>query len=54
MIPGLGMILRRPTTLFLCGVAFWAGTEIQHALQVDRCLDAGGTIDTRGLCHGLK
>jgi hypothetical protein len=50
---GLG-ILRRPITLLLCGAAFWAGTEVQHAMIVDRCLDAGGTVDARGLCRGLE
>ncbi len=54
MIPGTGFLFRRPVTIALCGIAFWAGTELQHALLVDRCLDAGGRIDTRGLCHGLK
>ena len=52
-IPGLGLA-RRWVTLVLCAAAFWGGTEMQHALMVDRCLDAGGTIDTRGLCRGLR
>ncbi|MEM0948980.1 MAG: hypothetical protein AAGK37_16380 [Pseudomonadota bacterium] len=56
MIPGLGylgLIFRRPVTLLLCGVAFWAGTEIQHAALKARCLDAGGTFDVRGICRGV-
>ena len=51
-VPGRS-ILRRMVTLILCGAAFWGGTEVQRALMVDRCLDAGGTVDTRGLCKGL-
>ena len=51
---GLGGLLRRPVTLLLCGVAFWAGTEIQLAAMKSRCLDAGGTVDTRGVCRGLR
>ncbi|MEM6823484.1 MAG: hypothetical protein AAF566_00100 [Pseudomonadota bacterium] len=50
---GLGRI-GRWITLALCAGAFWAGTEMQHALMVNRCLEAGGTIDARGLCHGLR
>ena len=56
-MPGFGyfgLIFRRPVTLFLCGVAFWAGTEMQHAALKSRCLDAGGTVDARGLCRGLR
>ena len=56
-MPGFGyfgLIFRRPVTLFLCGVAFWAGTEMQHATLKSRCLDAGGTVDARGLCRGLR
>ncbi|MEM1064777.1 MAG: hypothetical protein AAF771_16170 [Pseudomonadota bacterium] len=49
---GLGLI-RRWITLSLCAAAFWAGTEFQHVRLVDRCLDRGGTVDTRGLCRGL-
>ena len=47
-------LLRRWVTIALCGLAFWAGGEVQHALYIDRCLDAGGTIDARGLCLGLR
>ncbi|MEL6645622.1 MAG: hypothetical protein AAFQ79_16950 [Pseudomonadota bacterium] len=50
---GLGM-LRRWVTIGLCAGAFWAGAEVQHLRLVDRCLEAGGTIDTRGLCRGLR
>ncbi len=55
-MPGLGylgLIFRRPVTLLLCGVAFWAGTEVQHAALKARCLDAGGQVDARGICRGL-
>ena len=45
--------LRRPVTIVFCGVAFWAGTEIQFTAMKARCLDAGGTVDTRGVCRGL-
>lgn len=54
MIPGVGFALRRPVTLLLCGVAFWVGTEIEHARLKARCLDRGGTVDARGLCLGVK
>ena len=50
---GLGLI-RRWVTVALCAAAFWGGTEVHRALMVDRCLDAGGTIDARGLCRGLR
>lgn len=46
-------VLRRPVTIVLCGVAFWAGTEIQFSALKARCLEAGGTVDSRGVCRGL-
>lgn len=52
-VPGRGM-LRRMVTLVLCGAAFWGGSEVQRALMIDRCLDAGGTVDVHGLCKGLR
>ncbi|MEX5727464.1 hypothetical protein Ga0609869_000817 [Rhodovulum iodosum] len=30
----------------------WAGMKLERALHEDRCLDAGGRIDARGLCSG--
>jgi hypothetical protein len=51
-VPGLGT-MRRLMTLALCGAAFWGGAEVQRALMIDRCLDAGGTVDTHGLCRGV-
>jgi hypothetical protein len=51
-VPGLGT-MRRLVTAALCGAAFWGGAEVQRALMVDRCLDAGGAVDARGLCRGL-
>jgi hypothetical protein len=51
-VPGLGT-MRRLLTLALCGAAFLGGAEVQRALMIDRCLDAGGTVDTQGLCRGL-
>jgi hypothetical protein len=49
---GLGLF-RRWITIGLCTIAFWAGTELEHARLKDRCVDAGGTLDVRGLCRGL-
>lgn len=46
-------MLRRMVTLVLCGVAFWGGAEVQRAIMIDRCLDAGGTVDVNGICKGL-
>jgi hypothetical protein len=51
-VPGLGT-MRRLMTAALCVVAFWAGSEVQRSAMVDRCLDAGGAVDARGLCRGL-
>ena len=51
-VPGRGM-LRRMVTLVLCGVAFWGGSEVQRAVLIDRCIEAGGTVDVHGLCFGL-
>lgn len=51
-VPGLGT-LRRLLTVALCGAAFWAGGEVQRAAMIDRCLDAGGAVDARGVCRGL-
>ncbi len=45
--------MRRLVTAALCGAAFWGGAEVQRALMVDRCVDAGGAVDARGLCRGL-
>lgn len=39
-------------TLFVIGA--WAGAEYERTVQIDRCLDAGGAIDGRGLCLGLR
>jgi hypothetical protein len=52
-VPGLGM-MRRLFTAALCVVAFWAGSEVQRSALIDRCLDAGGAVDARGLCLGLS
>jgi hypothetical protein len=46
-------MMRRLFTAALCVVAFWAGSEVQRSALVDRCLDAGGAVDARGLCRGL-
>jgi len=38
----------------LClGAGFAAGMKLDRAIQADRCLDAGGQVDGRGLCRGL-
>ena len=37
--------------IFGCGL--WAGSEYERSAHIDRCLDAGGAIDARGLCLGL-
>lgn len=29
------------------------GMKLERALHANRCLDAGGTVDARGLCTGL-
>ena len=51
-VPGRGMV-RRMIFLMICGVAFWGGTEVQRALMVQRCIDAGGAVDSRSVCRGL-
>jgi hypothetical protein len=53
MLPGLGL-LRRGTTLVLCGAAFWAGLQVAKSGQADACTDAGGTWDRRGFCSGER
>ena len=39
------------TALF--GAGLWAGAEYERMSAVDRCLDAGGSYDARGLCRGI-
>lgn len=52
MIPGLGFI-RRTVTLVLCAGSFWAGLQYARSIQVDACLDGGGSWnDARGYCEG--
>jgi len=52
-VPGRAM-MRRIVTLALCGAAFWGGAELQRAVMIDRCLDAGGSVDVSGICKGLQ
>jgi len=32
----------------------WAGMKVERALQADRCLNAGGSVDSRGFCSGVQ
>jgi hypothetical protein len=38
---------------FLAG-GVWLGVKAERFLMEDRCLDAGGTIDDRGICYGAR
>lgn len=37
--------------LFVAGLV--AGMKLERSIQSGRCLEAGGTVDARGLCAGL-
>jgi len=36
----------------LFGAGAWVGMEVQKALSIRACLDAGGGVDPRGFCVG--
>ncbi|MBB4023509.1 hypothetical protein GGR17_003338 [Confluentimicrobium naphthalenivorans] len=40
----------------ICGLAagVWLGMKAERFLQQDRCLGAGGVVDTRGFCSGAR
>lgn len=44
-------MLRLFVILFLFG-GVWLGMKLERSIQADRCLDAGGQVDARGLCIG--
>ncbi|MEM8804235.1 MAG: hypothetical protein AAFY06_01650 [Pseudomonadota bacterium] len=52
MLPGFGLY-RRFITLALLAFAFWAGMYVSRQASESRCLNAGGTVMTNGLCRGL-
>jgi hypothetical protein len=43
----------RPFTIAVLILGAWLGMKAERFLQVDRCLDAGGAVDTRGICTGV-
>jgi hypothetical protein len=47
-------MVRQVILIALCGLAFWAGTEVQKALVDDRCRNAGGITDSGGVCRGVE
>lgn len=47
-------MIGRLITLVLMGLAFYWGLQAERYLQKDRCLDAGGVVDARGLCDGAR
>jgi len=46
-------MLRLFAILFLFG-GVWLGMTLERTILSDRCLDAGGEVDARGLCIGAK
>jgi hypothetical protein len=52
MLPGFGLA-RRFTTLALLAVAFWGGLHVARLGAEQRCLEAGGSLRSDGLCRGL-
>lgn len=43
----------RPLTIAVLIFGGWLGMKAERFLQVDRCLDAGGMVDARGICTGV-
>ncbi|TCP40429.1 hypothetical protein [Rhodovulum marinum] len=44
-------MLRLFAILFLFG-GVWLGMKLERSILADRCRDAGGQVDPRGLCIG--
>ncbi|WP_165905237.1 hypothetical protein [Rhodovulum euryhalinum] len=44
-------MLRLFAILFLFG-GVWLGMTLERSILADRCQDAGGAVDARGLCIG--
>lgn len=46
------MFLFRPFTIALLVLGGWLGMEAERFLAEGRCVNAGGTMDDRGVCRG--
>lgn len=46
--------MRKLITLILMGLAFYGGLKVERILNEGRCTNAGGEVNTRGLCIGAS
>ena len=44
----------RLLAIIFLGLGIWIGIKVAGVIQTDRCLDAGGQIDPRGICIGAN
>lgn len=44
----------RILAILILGLGIWIGIKVAGAIQSDRCLDAGGQINPRGICIGVQ
>lgn len=45
-------MIRLVIYLVIFCVGLWAGAEYERVAAIDRCLNAGGAVDARGICSG--
>jgi hypothetical protein len=44
----------RLMAIIFLAVGIWLGIKAERFLMEDRCLDASGTVDARGVCIGAQ
>lgn len=46
--------MRLLLAIVMLGTGVWLGVKVERFMQMDRCLDAGGSFGARGFCSGVE